>query len=209
MHLHRRTAGIVTSLPRSRGRRRSTVGAVLVAALGAGVLVGGPAPTSLAADAVTPGAPAMPAALPTARAAVFPLRSVPAWATPSNIAVRVKPYDGAIDKRYQVSTPAGSVLFWGDWNRDGAVTPAVYTTGHWAIYDAMLGKTPAPSRQFDFGAPGDKPVVGDWNADGRTDIGVVRRGTWLLRNAPSAGNTWRKLELRARHRRAGDRRLER
>jgi hypothetical protein len=194
MHLHRRAAGHLTVLPRSPRRPRSTVGAALVAALGAGVLVGGPAPTSLAADSVTPGAPAMPTALPTARTPAFALRSVPAWATPSNIATRVKPSDGGIDKRYQVSTPVGSVLFWGDWNRDGAVTPAVYTSGHWAVYDAMLGKAPSPSRQFDFGAPGDKPVVGDWNADGRTDIGVVRRGTWLLRNAPSAGNTWRKVK---------------
>ena len=84
-------------------------------------------------------------------------------------------------------------LLWGDWNRDGAYTPAVFTNGHWVIYDAMVGSAPVPSREFDFGMAGDKPVVGDFNRDGRTDVGVVRRGVWLLRGFPSAGSTWRRF----------------
>ena len=56
----------------------------------------------------------------------------------------------------------------------------------------MIGYAPVPSREFDFGMPGDKPVVGDWNQDGRTDIGVVRGNIWLLRNRPDAGATWRR-----------------
>ena len=41
----------------------------------------------------------------------------------------------------------------------------------------MVGSTPVPSREFDFGMAGDKPVgQGDFNRDGRTDVGVVRGG---------------------------------
>ena len=58
-------------------------------------------------------------------------------------------------------------LLWGDWNRDGAFTPAVYTSGHWVVYDSMIGDAPVVTREFDYGAPGDRPVVGDFNKDGR------------------------------------------
>lgn len=38
----------------------------------------------------------------------------------------------------------------------------------------------AVDREFNFGNPGDKPVVGDWNGDGFDDVGVFRNGTWYL-----------------------------
>ena len=165
-------------------------GLLLVTALTTSVLTAGPV------QAVpTPGAPPMPAALKpgTVTAPVFPLRAVPAYSLTTAVAARVRPYDGSPDKRYQVPTPAGSQLLWGDWNRDGAFTPAVFTSGHWVIYDAMIGPEPVPSREFDFGAVGDKPVVGDWDRDGQTDVGVVRGNVWLLRNSPDAGTTWRRI----------------
>ena len=106
-------------------------------------------------------------------------------------------------------TPPGSTLLWGDWNRDGAYTPAVFTNGHWVIYDAMVGATPVPSREFDFGMAGDKPVVGDFNRDGRTDVGVVRGGVWLLRGFPSAGLHLAPVRVRPPDRHSGHRGLER
>jgi hypothetical protein len=194
MHQHRRQDQHPQH-PKRPGpaRRRRVVGALVVPALGLGVIAG-PSPVSLA-DTVTPGAPPMPAALSPGKvtAPVFPLRSVPAYSVTTSVAARVKPYSGGLDKRYRVPTPAGSTLLWGDWNRDGAYTPAVFTNGHWVVYDAMIGQTPLPAREFDFGMLGDKPVVGDWNRDGRTDVGVVRGNTWLLRNRPDAGGTWRRI----------------
>ena len=164
--------------------------ALVAPALAVGVVAGGPAQA-----APTPGAPALPGALSPGKvtAPVFPLRSVPGYSTTTRAAVRVKPGSGRLDKRFRIGTPPGSTMLWGDWNRDGAYTPAVVTNGHWVIYNAMIGSAPAPAAEFDFGAVGDKPVAGDWNRDGRTDIGIVRGATWFLRKSPSAGATWRRI----------------
>lgn len=204
MHLEHRTAppAPATTTRRRNGRRatprsRGTGGvvvALLVPALATAVLAGGPAQA-----APTPGAPAIAGALRpgTVTAPVFPLRSVPAFALTGSVVARLRPVDGAAEKRYYVPTPAGSQLLWGDWDRDGAFTPVVFTNGRWVVYDAMIGPQPVPSREFYYGMAGDKPVVGDWNRDGRTDIGVVRGNVWLLRNAPDAGPTWRRIPFGA------------
>jgi len=170
-------------------------GLVISTALAVSVLTTGPAQS-----VPTPGAPPMPAALTPGKVTtpVFPLRSVPAYSLTTAVATRVRPSDGGVDKRYQVPTPAGSQLLWGDWNRDGAFTPIVFTNGHWVVYDAVLGSTPVPGREFDYGMAGDKFVAGDWNGDGRTDIGVVRGNVWLLRKVADAGATWRRISIAAK-----------
>ena len=184
MQDHDRTSG--------RARRRAGAVGLLAGALLVGVL-GPVAGSADAADAAltAPGAPAMPGPLTpgTFTAPVYPLHSVPAYATPTHVEARVRALDGGTDQRFSIPTPPGSQLLWGDWNRDGAVTPAVYSAGHWVLYDTMIGAQPAPSAEFDYGMPGDKPVVGDFNKDGRTDIGVVRGNVWLLREFPAAGPT--------------------
>lgn len=38
-----------------------------------------------------------------------------------------------------------------------------------------------PDIEFEFGRPGDIPVVGRWTDDGRARAGVVRGTTWILR----------------------------
>ena len=192
-HMHHALGYRATSgapLRRLTARRTATgLGALVAAALAAGTLGGGPA----VGATTTPGAPPMPPALNpgSATAAVDALRTVPGFAGPTHAEVRLRPWDGHTDRRFNVATPAGSVLVWGDWNRDGAYTPAVFTNGHWVIYDAMIGNAPTVTREFDYGAPGDRPVVGDFNRDGRTDVGVVRGNRWMLRAFPAAGATWR------------------
>ncbi|MGH8893347.1 MAG: hypothetical protein ACRDWY_08600 [Actinomycetes bacterium] len=188
---HGRALGSGTSTARTPAHLRLGLAGLLAPTLAAGLVIAGPAQ----ADETTPGAPGFPSALTPGKttAPVFALRTVPGYAATGNVAVRTKPWSGGLDKRYRVPTPAGSTLLWGDWNRDGAYTPAVYSSGHWVIYDAMIGQAPAPSRDFYYGMAGDKPVVGDWNRDGRTDIGVVRGNVWLLRKAPAAGATWRRI----------------
>jgi hypothetical protein len=175
---------------RGRARHRRTAGLAVLLAV---ATVAGTVASQGASATTTPGAPAMPTALTpgSVTAPLFPVRSVPAFATPTHVDARVVSSNGGSDQRFAIATPPGSVLLWGDWNRDGAYTPAIYTAGHWVIYDQMIGSAPVPTREFDYGAPGDRPVVGDFNGDGRTDVGVVRGNGWLLRNFPSAGLTWR------------------
>ncbi len=195
MHRTGRNGDLVAVVARHDGTTaRRTVGSGVAVALTAVLAVGTLGSTPVSAT-TTPGAPAMPAALKPGKvtAPVFPMRSVPAFAGPTRAAARVKAQDGGTDQRFNVPTPPGSTLLWGDWNRDGAFTPAVFTNGHWVVYDAMIGLAPTPSRQFDFGMAGDKPVAGDFNKDGRTDVGVVRGNLWLLRSFPSAGPTWRRI----------------
>ena len=130
MHSTARDGGTVTYAATGRSGRVVGGGLVLLvsAALTAGALAGGPV-----AAATAPGAPAMPSALTPGKATapVFPLRSVPAFAGPTHVSARVRAGDGVIDQRFNVPTPPGSTLLWGDWNRDGAYTPAVFTNGHW------------------------------------------------------------------------------
>lgn len=148
------------------------------------------------AVAATP-PPAMPAALDPGSdsAPVAAVRTVPGYAGPTRVEVRLQRGNGRGDRRFAVPTPPGSALLWGDWNRDGAYTPAVFTAGHWVVYDAMVGSAPVAAREFHFGARGDRPVAGDFNRDGRTDIGVVRGNRWLLRSSPSAGPPWRSFRF--------------
>ena len=126
------------------GRR---VGVAVLAGSVATTLAVGTLGSTPVVAATTPGAPAMPTALTpgTETAPVFPLRSVPAFAGPTHAEARVRAADGGTDQRFNVPTPAGSTLLWGDWNRDGAFTPAVFTSGHWVVYDAMIGSAPVPS----------------------------------------------------------------
>lgn len=173
------------------GPAHRAVAALAVVALGATVVASAP----VAADTITPGAPALPSKLRpgTVTTPLFPLRSVPSYYAPNGVHVRLQGGDGGTEKRYLVPVPAGSTMLWGDWDRDGAHTPIVFTNGHWVVYDRLIGPAPVATREFDYGMLGDKPVVGDFNRDGRTDVGVVRGNVWMLRNFPGAGPTWRRM----------------
>lgn len=162
---------------------------LVVLLLGAGVLTSAPAaandgPVSAAPVGVRPGSWTKP---------IYPERSIPAYASPRNVRVRAKSGSGGAELEFGVPTPPGSTLVWGDWDGDGATTPAIYLAGSWTIYNTMIGPAPAPTAQFYYGAPGDKPVVGDWNGDRKTDIGIVRANAWSLKLGASAGRTWRRL----------------
>jgi hypothetical protein len=80
----------------------------------------------------------------------------------------------------------------GDWNGDGAVTPATFLNGHWVIFESIVGR-PTATRVFDYGRAGDAPVSGDWDGDGKDGIGVLRGGAWHLRLEARAGPAWRRI----------------
>jgi hypothetical protein len=84
----------------------------------------------------------------------------------------------------------------GDWDGDGAATPATFRDGHWAIFSSIVGR-PRPARVFDYGREFDTAVAGDWDGDGRDEIGVRRGRVWLLRLEASAGAPWSRFEYGA------------
>ena len=192
---HTPSAGAPTSGSRRSRTTGVAVAGLLVTALGAGVLVGGPAEA-----APNPGAPPMVGALKPGSVTkpVFPLRTVPAYslanaggcpgprlrrrpreALPRADPGRLEAAVGRLEPRRRLHAGRRHQRPLGDLRRD-----------------ARLGTGPRRA-EFDFGSIGDKPVVGDWNRDGRTDVGVVRGNLWMLRNAPDAGTTWRKFRFGA------------
>lgn len=82
-----------------------------------------------------------------------------------------------------------------DWSGSGIKTPAVVRgvrhgpAGDTALtwYVRQVEGEGLPDLVFDYGQPGDIPVVGDWDGDGVATPGVVRGNRWLLRNSNSAG----------------------
>ena len=58
------------------------------------------------------------------------------------------------------------------------------SNGVWAIDYLTNGGTdgvsPAVQLDYNFGLPGDQPVLGDWSGTGRQNIGLFRNGTWFL-----------------------------
>ena len=120
----------------------------------------------------------------------------PAYSTAGTISARLRPGSGPTDATFRVKRSAGGQVLMGDWDGDGAVTPATFVNGHWVIYDAIVGR-PRPARSFDYGRASDVAVSGDWDGDGADGIGVRRGGIWhLVRNA-SPGPTWRRFAFGA------------
>ncbi len=108
-------------------------------------------------------------------------RSVPGYATAARRSARVERASGRVDTVFQVATPVGSAPLSGDWDGDGASTPATFTGGSWTLWNTAVGRAPTPATTITgFGATGDQAVTGDWNGDGRTDIGVYRDGVFTL-----------------------------
>jgi hypothetical protein len=173
---------------RGRAARTAAVGVTMLCVAAAAL------PTTGAAGAALPSAGAAQSAKPKAKLTpmpakptpgkwkrpVFPARSVPAYFTSTNLRARVAAGSGAPELVYGIPTPAGSASVWGDWDGNGSTSPAVFTAGHWLVFDRIIGSNPKPTRELDFGAAGDRPIAGDWNGDGRTDIGVVRGNVWSL-----------------------------
>ena len=80
----------------------------------------------------------------------------------------------------------------GDANGDGRDTVSIYRPVEQRFYiinrlGANGGGLGAADFRFDYGNPGDTPVMGDYDGDGVDTVGVYRSGRWYLRNANSAG----------------------
>jgi dipeptidyl aminopeptidase/acylaminoacyl peptidase len=88
---------------------------------------------------------------------------------------------GAADIRFFFGNP-GDVPLAGDFDGDGCDTVSIYRPSEQRFYivnelgrnDGGLG---AAEGSFEFGDPGDQPVVGDWDGDGSDEIGLHRAST--------------------------------
>ena len=131
------------------------------------------------------------------REAAFHTVSVPAYAGTSRLTARI-PHGGLVGYRLP-ALPVGGTRLMGDWDGDGAETPATFAAGVWQLSSHVVRPSGTPPTVA-FGQAGDHPVTGDWNGDGLTDLGVVRGNEWLLTLAPvpttadpSAPVVWRDL----------------
>jgi hypothetical protein len=91
---------------------------------------------------------------------------------------------------------AGQIALSGDWDGDGQTGIGVYSPGDARGFPGLfqLRNEPsagAPGFNFNFGGPGDLPVVGDWDGDGADTVGVYRpaTGEWFLTSSsPVSGD---------------------
>ncbi len=119
---------------------------------------------------------------------------IPAYAGARRLEARVP--DGDLVTYRLPPLTAGSTRLMGDWNGDGAETPATFDGGTWQLSNQVVRPT-GNGPTVTFGQAGDRPVTGDWNGDGVTDLGVVRGNEWLLTLGPVSDGSdpvvWRDL----------------
>ncbi|NHC14336.1 FG-GAP repeat domain-containing protein [Motilibacter deserti] len=127
---------------------------------------------------------------------VSPERSVPGYAAVDQRVAKTTADQSGYEIVVRVPTPEGGVALWGDWEGDGAWTPAAYLNGTWTFWAVAVGKAPAPARTVLLGGAGDVPVVGDWDGDGRSDIGVYRDGVLTQQVLRLDGSVARTTRLR-------------
>ena len=79
---------------------------------------------------------------------------------------------------------AGDLAVVGDWNGNGIDTPGVFkqVTGQWLLTNGSTGQNinnsaPVVHISFNFGQPGDTPIVGDWDGNDIDGVGLYRAGT--------------------------------
>jgi len=100
---------------------------------------------------------------------------------------------GIADIKFFFGNP-GDVPLVGDWDGDGCDTLALYRPSEQVFYiinelgsnGSGLG---AADYRFQFGNPGDEPVVGDWDGDGIDNVGLHREsaGLFYWRNTLDSG----------------------
>jgi len=95
-------------------------------------------------------------------------------------------WDGPnVDKLFDWGSP-GDIPVVGDWNGSGTTKVGIMNPSQAVWYLDYNGSFtwdgPNVDRVFDWGSPGDIPVVGDWNGNGKTKIGIMNpnQAVWYL-----------------------------
>ena len=70
---------------------------------------------------------------------------------------------------------------------NGGDTVGVFRPSLGTVYLKNANTTGFADIAFNYGLPGDYPVMGDWNGDGIDTIGVYRNGSFYLRNSNTIG----------------------
>jgi len=68
-----------------------------------------------------------------------------------------------------------------------SVTTGVFRPSTGELFMKNTNSTGFADLVFNYGLPGDRPVVGDWNGNGITTLGIYRNGVFYLRNSNTAG----------------------
>jgi hypothetical protein len=103
---------------------------------------------------------------------------------------------GGANQTFEFGLP-GDVPVFGDFSNSGVRTIGMVRNTRHGVAGVgtlvwFLRQVEGPGSAnlvFEYGQPGDVPVVGDWNGNGVHTVGVFRAGRWLLKNSNRAGSS--------------------
>ena len=90
--------------------------------------------------------------------------------------------DGAVPAQVTQTVQDNCAIVTGEVASPG---PTVFQDGRWYQKSGYGGGR--VGNCFNWGAPGQIPVLGDWDGDGKQTIGVYAAGRWYLRNSSKSG----------------------
>ncbi|HEU4916538.1 MAG TPA: twin-arginine translocation signal domain-containing protein [Acidimicrobiia bacterium] len=124
-----------------------------------------------------------------------PYRARPAVVSGTTIQMRNALTSGGANQTFRFGLP-GDYPVIGDFSNSGVRTIGMVRNSRHGVtgvgsliwFLRQVEGPGEPNLVFEYGRPGDIPVVGDWNGDGVHTVGVVRGNRWLLRNSNRAGD---------------------
>jgi len=83
--------------------------------------------------------------------------------------------------------PGGGLMTFLQFTTTNPDTTGVFRPSTGELFMKNANSTGFADLVFNYGLPGDQPIVGDWNGNGITTLGIYRNGDFYLRNSNTVG----------------------